>query len=125
MASLGNLTATLIPRIMVAAAAAEDDDPAAVFDAAVVVPGAAAGQNGGGGSISVPVSPRGEAAGEAVAGARAAAAAAAAAWSDARPVSEQLSSYPATCFLVAIFVTVRRSKVNNRGNGQVCTLCVS
>lgn len=40
----------------------------------------------------------------------AAAAAAAAAWSDARPLSEQLPTYPATCLLAAVFVTVRTGK---------------
>ncbi|CAM9146645.1 unnamed protein product [Scytosiphon promiscuus] len=38
--------------------------------------------------------------------ARVAAPAAAAFWSDGRPLSEQLSSYPATCFLAAVFVMV-------------------
>lgn len=31
-------------------------------------------------------------------------------WPDTRPLSEQLSSYPATCFLAALFVTVRREE---------------
>lgn len=33
-------------------------------------------------------------------------------WADVRPLSEQLSSYPATCFLAALFVTVRREERN-------------
>lgn len=38
------------------------------------------------------------------------AAAAAAAWSDSRPFSEQGPTYPATCLLAAVFVTVRRKR---------------
>lgn len=80
--------------------AAEDDGPTAVRD--VAIEGAEGGQNGG--VFSELVSPRGDAAGEAGAGA----AAVAAAWSDTRPMPAQLSSYPATCLLAAIFVTVSR-----------------
>jgi len=31
-------------------------------------------------------------------------------WADARPLSEQLSSYPSTCLLAALFVTVRKDE---------------
>ena len=83
-----------------------EEGPAAVFvaeegDAAAIVGGvaAAAGQNGGGF-----VRPS----------AKAAAALTAEGWADARPLSEQLSSYPATCLLAAIFVTVRRREEGPR-----------
>lgn len=101
--SLENFTANLIPRIL----AAEDGGVAVIVvpgdgeagDAATVV-AAAIGGGGQNGGVFVPAS-RADAAGTAVA-------AAAAAWSDARPLSEQLPSYPATCLLAGVFVTVRR-----------------
>lgn len=84
--ALANLTADIVPRMMGAEQAGRD--PAAIF-----VPGEAArGQSGASASVAA---------------ARAAAPAGAAYWSDGRPLSEQLSSYPATCFLAAVFVTVR------------------
>lgn len=83
-----------------------EEEPGAVFD----VPGqgdtpeVAGGQDGG------VISPGG---------------AAAAAWSDSRPFSEQIYSYPATCLIAAVFVTVRKERERNSADAVLVRCCAS